>query len=169
MKSGYVAILGVPNAGKSTLLNAILGDKIAAVSDKPQTTRKRLIGIHSTEEAQIIFLDTPGIHRSEKLLNRFLLSEISEAVSDADLLCYLVAVDQLIPEPLITFFEEHQKTHPDKKTLVILTKIDKSASWEAVGKEVARVFGGLKPIGVSAVTGAGLPEFLSAIATLLPE
>lgn len=169
MKSGTVAILGIPNAGKSTLLNAVLGEKIAAVSDKPQTTRKKLIGIHSTEEAQIIFLDTPGIHRSEKLLNQFLLSEILQAASDADLLCYLVAVDQSIPEALITFFREHQERYPSLKTIICLTKIDKLATVASRADEVSKAFGGLTPILVSAVTGQGLPELLREIVGLLPE
>lgn len=169
MKSGYVAILGIPNAGKSTLLNTLLGDKIAAVSNKPQTTRKRLTGIHSTEGSQVIFLDTPGIHRSEKLLNRFLLAEISEAVTDADVLCYLVASDQSTPETLLTFFREHRQSHPDKKCLAVLTKVDKVTSWQEKGEEVAKDLDGIRPMPVSAVTGFGLKEFLSEIVKLLPE
>jgi len=89
-KSGFVTIIGRPNVGKSTLLNQILGQKIAITSDKPQTTRKRIRGIHTTNEGQIVFIDTPGVHKPLYKLGEFLLDEAKIAVPDADLILFLV-------------------------------------------------------------------------------
>lgn len=89
-KCGFVTIIGRPNVGKSTLLNQILGQKIAITSDKPQTTRKRIKGIHTADEGQIIFIDTPGVHKPLYKLGEFLLDEARIAVPDADLVLFLV-------------------------------------------------------------------------------
>ncbi|MDD3419244.1 MAG: GTPase Era [Candidatus Gastranaerophilales bacterium] len=89
-KSGFVTIIGRPNVGKSTLLNQILGQKIAITSDKPQTTRKRIRGIHTTDQGQIVFIDTPGVHKPLYKLGEFLLDEAKVAVPDADLVLFLV-------------------------------------------------------------------------------
>lgn len=89
-KAGFVTIIGRPNVGKSTLLNQILGQKIAITSDKPQTTRKRIRGIYTTSEGQIIFIDTPGVHKPLYKLGEFLLDEAKIAVPDADLVLFIV-------------------------------------------------------------------------------
>lgn len=89
-KSGFVTIIGRPNVGKSTLLNQVLGQKIAITSDKPQTTRKRIRGIHTTDQGQIVFIDTPGVHKPLYKLGEFLLDEAKVAVPDADLVLFLV-------------------------------------------------------------------------------
>ena len=90
MKCGFVTILGRPNVGKSTLLNQILGQKIVITTDKAQTTRKRIKGILTDENGQIIFVDTPGVHRPLNKLGEFLLDEAKVAVPDADLILFLV-------------------------------------------------------------------------------
>ena len=90
MKCGFVAILGRPNVGKSTLLNQILGQKIVITTDKAQTTRKRIKGILTDDKGQIIFVDTPGVHRPLNKLGEFLLDEVKVAVPDADLVLFLV-------------------------------------------------------------------------------
>lgn len=89
-KSGFVAIIGRPNVGKSTLLNQILGQKIVITTDKAQTTRKRIKGIFTTDEGQIVFIDTPGVHKPLNKLGQFLLDEAKIAVPDADLILFLV-------------------------------------------------------------------------------
>ncbi len=90
MKSGFTAIIGRPNVGKSTLLNCILGQKIVIATDKAQTTRKRIKGIYTTEKGQIVFVDTPGVHKPLNKLGEFLLDEAKIAVPDADLILFLV-------------------------------------------------------------------------------
>jgi GTP-binding protein Era len=90
MKSGFVTIIGRPNVGKSTLLNQILGQKIVIATDKAQTTRKRIKGILTNEKGQIIFVDTPGVHKPLNKLGEFLLDEAKIAVPDADLILFLV-------------------------------------------------------------------------------
>ena len=90
MKSGFTAIIGRPNVGKSTLLNCILGQKIVIATDKAQTTRKRIKGIYTTDKGQIVFVDTPGVHKPLNKLGEFLLDEAKVAVPDADLILFLV-------------------------------------------------------------------------------
>ena len=92
MKSGFTAIIGRPNVGKSTLLNQILEQKIVIATNKAQTTRKRIKGIYTTDEMQIVFVDTPGIHKPLNKLGEFLLDEAKVAVPDADVVLFLVDV-----------------------------------------------------------------------------
>ena len=86
MKSGFVAILGEANVGKSTLLNAILKEKVSIVSPKPQTTRNKILGIYNDDECQIAFIDTPGIHKSKNKLDEYMSKAISTAKSDVDVI-----------------------------------------------------------------------------------
>lgn len=90
MRTGYVALVGRPNVGKSTLLNKILGQKVAIISDKPQTTRISLLGIKTTEKGQIIFIDNPGIHKPLHKLNKRMMSFVYSALETADLICLLI-------------------------------------------------------------------------------
>ncbi len=91
--SGFVSIIGRPNVGKSTLLNRILGQKIAITSNKPQTTRNRILGVHNFEGGQALFVDTPGIHKAKGKLNRFMVEQAVSACSDVDLILFLVEAD----------------------------------------------------------------------------
>jgi len=108
-KSGFVGIIGKPNVGKSTLLNNIIGEKVAITSHKRQTTRNRIMGIHTSDEGQIIFLDTPGIHNAKSPLNRYMVSTAVGTFRDVDIILFLVdaaapfdAEDVLITESLAT-------------------------------------------------------------------
>lgn len=92
-KSGYVAIVGRPNVGKSTLLNALVGEKIAAVTDKPQTTRHKILGIKTSKEGQLLFLDTPGIHKPHKSLNESMMEAARRATDEVDLFLFMVEPD----------------------------------------------------------------------------
>ena len=94
MKVGYVALVGRPNVGKSALLNAMLGEKVAIISDKPQTTRVSILGIKTTDQGQIIFIDNPGIHKPLHTLNRRMMNFVYSALATADLLCLLVDASQ---------------------------------------------------------------------------
>jgi len=93
-KAGTVALVGRPNAGKSTLMNRLLAEKVAIVSDKPQTTRHRLVGILSEERGQMVFFDTPGVHRPLHRLNRQMVHSAVAALNEADLVCLIVDATQ---------------------------------------------------------------------------
>lgn len=93
-KSGFIAIVGRPNVGKSTLLNAIVGEKLAITSSKPQTTRNRITGIRNTGDGQFIFLDTPGIHQAKTPLNRYMVKAATSAFGEVDLILLLVEADR---------------------------------------------------------------------------
>src|SRR5579871_89085 len=89
-KSGFIAIVGRPNAGKSTLVNTLVGKKVSIVSPKPQTTRGRVQGILNRDGAQIVLVDTPGIHKPENVLNRQMMDELNHAIEGIDVLCLIV-------------------------------------------------------------------------------
>ena len=95
-RSGYVSIIGRPNVGKSTLLNLIVGAKIAIITDKPQTTRNRILGIKNLPQAQIIFLDTPGIHKPPKLMNKLMVKTAMQATSGMDVIIFLTQVQKKV-------------------------------------------------------------------------
>ncbi len=120
-KAGFVAVVGRPNAGKSTLLNHIVGEKLAMVSKKAQATRKRMNIIVMHENSQIIFVDTPGIHKKERLLNQFMLDEALKAMGDSDLILFLApATDKLIEyEKFLALPQSKNLKH-----IILLTKID---------------------------------------------
>ena len=123
-KSGFVSIVGKPNAGKSTLTNRLLGQPVAGVSAKPQTTRKRQLAIMTTDEAQIIFVDTPGLHEPKDKLSQFINSEAQYALHDADLILFLADASQKpdkMDESLASLVVEVQKDIP---VLLVLNKND---------------------------------------------
>ena len=93
-RSGYVAVVGKPNVGKSTLVNALIGHKVAIMSDKPQTTRRRILGILTRDDTQILFIDTPGVHRAKQALNHYMMGEVDEALSDCDAILFVVDVSR---------------------------------------------------------------------------
>src|SRR5262245_7703509 len=94
MKSGFVSLIGRPNAGKSTLLNRLVGTKLAIVSDKPQTTRNRILGVRNYPDAQVVFLDTPGIHRPLHRMNVRMVDAAVETMREVDLVCLIVDVTE---------------------------------------------------------------------------
>ena len=97
MRSGFVALIGRPNVGKSTLMNRLIGQKIAITSHKPQTTRNRIRTVYTDERGQIVFLDTPGIHRAHNKLGDYMVSVAEHTLNDADLILWLVEPDVKIP------------------------------------------------------------------------
>ncbi len=165
-RAGFVAILGPPNVGKSTLMNRILGEKLAIVTAKPQTTRSRILGIHTIAGAQILFVDTPGLHEGGKLLN----SALNEAVEDAARKCDVGVV-------LVDLTRGWQEVHQQlcgklvqfkKPTIVVGTKsdlvdADKRVELPPGANEPAAV------LRVSGLSGAGTVELEAAIVEQLPE
>ena len=169
-RSGFVSILGRPNAGKSTLLNALVGTKLAIVSEKPQTTRTSVEGVLNLENAQVVFLDTPGIHKSTTLLNQRMMDTVRSALEDRDLLLYLADATRPFTG------EDSQAIDALKKvsapTLLLLTKIDriqdKSRLLPLIAQyQAARGFEECIPI--SALTGEGLDRVRGAILARLQE
>lgn len=129
-KAGFVALVGRPNAGKSTLMNWILGEKIALVSQKANATRKRSNAIVMHHDDQIIFVDTPGLHQAEKLLNQYMLEEALKAIGDCDLIVYLApASDKTIHYEKFLELNEKKRKH-----IIVLSKIDQISQAELLKK-----------------------------------
>ncbi len=125
MKVGYCAIVGIPNAGKSTLLNTLLETKLSIISAKPQTTRKRVLGIFSTPTEQIIFLDTPGIMpRPNTLHHKALLEEVKRSFADADVILVLAEATRTPESALPAQWETYKKLAGEKPMILLLSKID---------------------------------------------
>ncbi len=121
MKCGYVALIGKPNVGKSTLLNSVIGEKIAIVTEKPQTTRNRIIGIKNLPDAQIIFVDTPGIHKPRHKLGEFMVKEAHQAMDMVDLIVFMVE-PQSPSEGEFSIIEKLKKIN--KPVILAINKID---------------------------------------------
>lgn len=169
-RSGFVSILGRPNAGKSTLLNALVGSKVAIVSEKPQTTRASIEGVLNLEQAQIVFLDTPGIHESTTLLNRRMMENVRSALADRDVLLYLAdATARFTREDAEALDVMGRASVP---VLLLLTKIDRVADKRLLLPLIeqyrsAREFAEYIPI--SSLNGEGLDRVRDAIVARLPE
>ena len=169
-KSGFISLIGRPNTGKSTLLNALVGQKVAIVADKPQTTRTSIQGVVTTADAQIVFVDTPGIHKADSPLNKRLMDAVRAALEERDLLLFVV-------DAAAKFGEEDRRAvdmarRVSAPALLVLNKID-------LVKEKARLlplieqykqlhdFADYLPI--SAARGKGLDDLRKAIIERLPE
>lgn len=167
-KAGFISLIGRPNAGKSTLMNSLLGEKIAMVSQKANATRKRSNAIVMYENAQLIFVDTPGLHDREKLLNQFMLDEALKAMGDCDLIVYLAPVTDSVEN-----YEKFLKLNNSKvKHIIALSKID-MVSQDKLFKKIlqynqfAEHFEALIPMAIPRKVGH--EDLLKTIAKLLPE
>ncbi|MBQ8908752.1 MAG: GTPase Era [Clostridia bacterium] len=118
-KAGYVALVGRPNAGKSSLLNAIIGEKVAIVSSKPQTTRDNILGILTTDDYQIVFVDTPGVHHSKNLLDKAMMKNVRSALAGVDLTLYLLDGSKTPDEEELEYIK-----HIEGEKLIVKTKTD---------------------------------------------
>jgi GTP-binding protein Era len=166
--SGFVAIIGRPNVGKSTLLNRIVGQKIAITSHKPQTTRNRILGIQNHENAQILFVDTPGIHKAHSPLNKYMVDQARSACLDVDVILWLVEADRPVDkDPMIPKLLEKSK----RPVILVINKID-TVSKETLlplidtYKEICP-FASIIP--VSALKGDGVELLVAEIPEKLPQ
>ena len=166
MQSGFASLVGRPNVGKSTLLNAILGTKVTITSDKPQTTRTQVRGILNRPDAQVVFVDTPGIHKPRTLLGERLNATATNAASGVDVVC--LVVDATAPiGPGDRFVAE--RVPPS--AIIVVNKTD-AASPDEVLAQLAKAADQLDRsayFAVSARTGAGVPELVAEILSRLPE
>ena len=168
--SGFVSILGRPNAGKSTLLNALVGAKVAIVADKPQTTRTTIQGVVTTPGAQIVFVDTPGIHRGDSTINKRMMETVRTALQDRDLLLFLVDASREFTRADAQAVDLVKKT--ETPTVLVLNKIDLLKDKSRLLALLER-YRGLHDfaeyIPLSAVSGENLDRLREAIAARLPE
>ncbi len=170
-RSGFVAIVGRPNVGKSTLMNAILGQKVAAVSPRPQTTRKRQLGILTMEHAQVVFVDTPGMHVAKHKLGEFLNQEAQEALDGVDVILWLVDASTLPTEEDILISSLLNKQSPRTPRMLILNKMDmvKPEEESARVEAYSKLFAKAAVLKVSAANRLGVGDMLEALIQLLPE
>ncbi len=173
VKSGFVSIIGKPNAGKSTLMNALMGEKLSIVTDKPQTTRRRILGILSSDEYQVIFLDTPGILTPQYLLQEKLLGYVFSSIKDSDLVLIMIDIGS-DPEAKKFFEDESIKkilSFTSLKKVLIINKIDLSnetAVKNLIQKmESKKVFDDI--VAVSAIAGHNISLVRQVILENLPE
>lgn len=168
-RSGFVAIVGRPNVGKSTLLNQFLGEKIAIVSPKPQTTRNRITGIRTTATSQMIFLDTPGIHRARSLMSRRMVDTALQALHGVEVVLWLIDAREGLKgeeEDIAGTLRDSPAT-----TLILLNKIDLISKGRLLPlmEQCSRLLPEREIIPVSALKGENLPLLLERIEGLLPQ
>ena len=168
-KSGYASIIGEPNVGKSTLLNAMMGEKLAIVTPKPQTTRNQITGIVTTEVYQIIFVDTPGVLKPRYRLHNEMVKAAYRAIRDADVVIYMIDVQQ--PTPLLeeSILDKIQTAR--QKTILAINKIDQISSLALLPiiTEYSEKFPFTEILPISAKTKDGVSKLLDLIVAYLPE
>ncbi len=170
-RSGFAAIAGAPNVGKSTLLNRLIGEKISITSEKPQTTRNRIVGVMHGETCQIVFLDTPGVHVSDKAFNKKIVQVALSAMDEVDLI--LVVIDASRPDPRSeAMLIDKLRKRPGRSAVLAINKIDrieKPALLEIIEKwkNLHPEFSAIVPI--SAKFGTQVSGLAEAMEALLPE
>lgn len=156
MKCGYVAVLGRPNAGKSSLMNYIVGEEVAIVSHRRQTTRNSIIGIKNSEEYQIIFIDTPGIHHSKNALDKYMMKNVRTALAGADVVLYLFDGTKDMEQEEVEYIDMLQKKC--EKVIILQTKCDK--------KQKNFDIDAMK---ISVETGENIDKLIEKIVDFLPK
>ena len=168
-RCGFVALIGAPNAGKSTLLNALVGSKIAIVTHKVQTTRSRLVGVAVHDDSQMIFVDTPGIFEAKKRLERAMVAAAWEGANDADIIIFMVDATRKIEDSTRIIAEGLKES--SKKAILVLNKIDlvKRDTLLAKTLELNELGEFEETLMISATTGNGLEGLQDKIALNLPK
>lgn len=168
-RSGYITIIGRPNVGKSTLMNLLAGEKLSIVSDKPQTTRNRIQTVLTGDDYQIVFMDTPGIHKAKNRLDEYMVATAENTLRDGDLSLFMTTPDGEIG-PGDRFIIDMLKG-TKSRSMLIINKIDKSRS-DAIAmtiKKFSDQYDFCDIVPVSALTGKNTDELLRAIVANLPE
>ena len=165
-RAGIVTVVGMPNVGKSTLLNRIIGQKLSITSSKPQSTRDRIVGIHSVDDVQMVILDTPGLLEPRYELQRAMRTTALRALEDADVIVYLVDAHTASPPPLAVAASLEKQ--PRAPVITVLNKID-ALEPEARVELRGRAAGDESVVPISAEKGEGVELLLERIAALLPE
>ncbi|HTP34940.1 MAG TPA: GTPase Era [Candidatus Acidoferrales bacterium] len=168
--SGFISLIGLPNAGKSTLLNALVGQKVAIVADKPQTTRTSIQGVLTLPNAQIVFVDTPGIHKADSPLNKRLMDTVRGALEERDLLLFVADASRKFGEEDRRAIDLARK--PGAPVVLVLNKVDllkDKALLLPLIEEYKAAFDFADYVPVSAVKRAGLDELQNVILKYLPE
>ena len=167
-KSGFITIIGKPNVGKSTLMNAMIGEKIAITSYKPQTTRNKITSILTTDEYQMVFLDTPGIHKPKNKLGEYMMKEVKAAFKDIDVLLFLVE-----PKENSELIKEHVELLKSikKPVVLVINKVDtvKNAELLEFIEKTSKVYDFAEIVPVSAIKHKNVDTLKEVIKKLLPE
>ncbi len=167
MKSGFVAVVGRANAGKSTLINVLVGEKIAIVSPKPQTTRERILGVLTTEDYQIAFIDTPGIYKADNMLNSVMQKTTADSCADVDAVLFLLDAHEGISETDRALIKKYSSLKVP--TVLALTKIDIMPESLLISELKELASENLEIVPVSARKGKNLKELIKVITAKLPE
>lgn len=171
-KSGFVSFVGRPNTGKSTLTNALVGEKIAIMADQPETTRHPIRGVINRDDAQVIVVDTPGIHRPRTLLGERLNDVVKDTFADVDVIGFTVPADEKIGPGDRYILEQIRATKPNTPIVGIVTKLDKAGK-DTVGERLLELHELLGPdadlVPVSATAGVQTDTLLDVIVDNLPE
>jgi len=165
-RAGFVAVIGAPNAGKSTLVNALVGQKVAIVSPKAQTTRARLMGIAIQEDTQILLVDTPGIFEPRRRLDRAMVAAAWTGAHDADLILLVIDASERVRDEVLDGLEKRE--HP---LLLVLNKIDlvKKPQLLALSADLMKRLEPDKVFMISATQGDGVPDLKQALADVMPS
>ena len=169
MRSGFVSLIGRPNVGKSTLLNSIIGKKVAITSDKPQTTRNMIQGIYNDEETQIVFVDTPGIHKPNHKLGKYLNKQAYYSIDDVDVILFLVDASESLGGGDKYILEKLKEA--DKPVILILNKIDKLTKDEILVKisEYKDLYNFSEIVPVSALKKDNVKTVVEVLRKYLPD
>lgn len=168
-KSGFVAIVGRPNVGKSTLLNRIVGQKIAIMSDKAQTTRNKIQGVYTTPETQLIFIDTPGIHKPRHRLGDFMVETAYSAIREVDAVLFMIAADQKRGKGDDFIIERLKDSH--SPVYLVINKIDKVHPDDLLGiiEDYRRQMDFKEIIPISATEGNNFDTLMTTLVEQMPE
>ncbi len=170
-KVGYVTIVGKPNVGKSTLINALIGTKVSIVTDKPGTTRIRLLGIKNEPDAQIVFLDTPGIYREQDAMEKAMIEMATTSLQDADVILFMIEAHRPWTKQDREIFEKYVKPL-NKPVILVINKIDKLKKTDELLpliEESSKYYNFAEIVPISAKKGTNVKRLLEVIKKYLPE